>query len=67
MDNTNTSLDKILECAKASSDEISTAFLADLKIFPVANCSACQRAGRCSIEDDFDALANYPPARWGTF
>jgi len=54
--NTNTLVDKILEGAKASGDQTSKVFLADLKISPIGDCSACRKAGRCSIEDDFDAL-----------
>ena len=54
--NTNTLADKILEGAKMSGHETNKLFLADLKISPIGDCIACQKAGRCNIEDDFDAL-----------
>ena len=54
--NTNSLVDKVLEGAQASGDQTSKVFLADLKISPIGDCSACRKAGRCTIEDDFDAL-----------
>jgi multimeric flavodoxin WrbA len=54
--NTNTLIDKILEGAKTKGHETSKAFLADLRISPIGDCSACRKAGHCRIEDDFDAL-----------
>ena len=54
--NTNTLVDKILEGAKTNGHETSKVFLADLKISPIGDCAACRKAGRCTIEDDFDAL-----------
>ena len=54
--NTNTLVDKILEGAKTNGYETNKVFLADLKISPIGDCTACRKAGRCNIEDDFDAL-----------
>ena len=54
--NTNTLVERILEGAKANGHETNKAFLADLRISPIGDCTACRKAGRCSIEDDFDAL-----------
>jgi len=54
--NTNTLVEKILEGAKTKGQETEKVFFADLKISPIGDCSACRKAGRCSIEDDFDGL-----------
>lgn len=54
--NTNTLVDKILEGAKTNGHKTDKVFLADLKISPIGDCARCLEAGRCSIEDDFDAL-----------
>ena len=54
--NTNTLVDKILEGTRTKGHETDKVFLADLRISPIGDCSACRRAGSCSIEDDFDAL-----------
>jgi len=54
--NTNTLVDRILEGAKTSGHKTNKMFLADLRIFPIGDCAACRKAGRCSIEDDFDTL-----------
>jgi len=54
--NTNTLVDKILEGARTKGHQSHKVFLADLVISPIGDCSACRRAGRCRIEDDFDTL-----------
>jgi len=54
--NTNTLVDKILEGAGTNGHEAKKVFLAELRISPIGDCSACRKAGHCSIEDDFDAL-----------
>jgi len=54
--NTNTLVEKILEGAKTKGQETEKVFFADLKISPIGDCSACRKAGHCSIEDDFDGL-----------
>ncbi len=54
--NTNTLVEKILEGAKTKGQETEKVFFTDLKISPIGDCSACRKAGRCSIEDDFDGL-----------
>lgn len=54
--NTNALVDRILEGAGTNSHQTSKMFLADLRISPIGDCSACRKAGRCHIEDDFDAL-----------
>lgn len=37
--------------------EIEKIYLVDLVIKPCSGCSACQKQGRCVIDDDFNALA----------
>ena len=54
--NTNTLVDKILEGAKTKDNVTEKVFLADLKIYPIGDCSACRKAGGCSIKDDFNTL-----------
>lgn len=54
--NTNTLVDRILEGAKTKGHETNKVFLADMRISPIGDCSACRKAGHCNIEDDFDAL-----------
>jgi len=54
--NTNTLVDRILEGARTKGHETSKVFLADRRISPIGDCSACRKTGHCSIEDDFDAL-----------
>jgi len=54
--NTNTLVERILEGAKSKGHDTEKVFLADLRISPIGDCSACRRAGRCYIEDDFNEL-----------
>lgn len=54
--NTNTLVEKILEGACSKGHETEKVQFADLRISPIGDCSACRKAGHCSIEDDFDAL-----------
>ena len=54
--NTNTMVDKVLEGAGSKGHQTEKVHISDLKISPIGDCSACRKAGKCSIEDDFDAL-----------
>lgn len=54
--NTNTLVDGILEGAKKNGHDTGKIFLADLRISPIGDCTACRKVGHCHIEDDFDAL-----------
>jgi len=56
--NTNTLVERILEGAGSQGHETDKVFFADMKISPIGDCSACRKAGRCSIEDDFDGLTD---------
>jgi multimeric flavodoxin WrbA len=54
--NTDLLLAEVLKGAASRGAEVKTIILNDLQIAPCQHCDACQKAGRCRIEDDMQMV-----------